>query len=269
MMRGMVLDLDPGEVSSPLDYPGHRLRRSVLLRHDHLADWGIDGATPLGSAPVALRGGGELPLDRVLGDEGVAPLDGRTLVVGVGSNAAPWLVLRKLHAAGAGTVVPFVTCTVTGIAVTHSAHVSAGGYIAMTPAGRPHGQVPLVAALLDAEQLAALDATEPNYERLLIDGERYPVHLDGGGRPTAYHLYRSRHGVLCLDGEPLPSMGQRDLHQRLFVDPDLAALVPGTTPDERLPALRTPAVQERVRALFRARGWAADSRLHGEPAAGA
>lgn len=262
----VVHDLDPGEVLSPLDYPGHRLRRSVLLRHDHLADWNIGYGVALELAPVAVRGRARAPLERVLDDEGVTPLHARALVVGVGANAAPPLVLRKLRAAGTGTVVPFVTCTVTGIAVTHSAHVSAGGYMALTPADRPGRQVPLVAAFLDAEQLSALDATEPNYQRLLVDGARYRVRLDGGGRPAAYHLYRSRHGVLRLDGELLPPMRQRDLHDRLFHDAELAALVPGATPEERVTALRTPAVQERLRVLFRVRGWASESGLHGEPA---
>ena len=266
MMRGVQDDLDPRAVPSPLDYPGHRLRHSVVLRRDHLADWGVRPGVPPEAAPVALRGGGGAkPLHRVLSDEGVAPLAERTLIVGVGANAAPALVLRKLYAAGAGTVVPFLTCMVRGIAVTHSAHVSAGGYIAMTPADSAGRQLPLVAALLDAEQLAALDATEPNYQRLRVDARRYPVRLDGGALPAAYHLYRSKHGVLRLDGALLPPMRQRDLHDRLFAHPEVAALVPGATAEERVVAMRTPDVQERLRECFHSRGWASDSRLHGEP----
>ena len=250
MMPGMAPDPDPDEVPSPLDYPGRRLRRSALLQHDRLVDWDV----------------GAMPMDRVLADMGVAPLDARALVLGVGSNADPRRVLRKLRAAGAGSVVPFVTCTVEGVAVTHSAHVSAGGYVPMTPAERPGGDVALVAAYVDSEQLAALDATEPNYQRVLLDGGRYALRLDGGVRPASYYVYRSRHGVLRPDGELLPPMSQRELHARLFRGPDLAAVVTGATAEERVARLRLPDVQQRVRECFGALGWVADSGLHGEPA---
>ena len=250
MMPGMAPDPDPDEVPSPLDYPGRRLQRSALLRHDRLVDWAV----------------GALPMDQLLSDLGVAPLDARALVLGVGSNADPRQVVRKLRAAGAGTVVPFATCTVAGIAVTHSAHVSAGGYVPMAPAAHPGAEVALVAAYVDPEQLAALDATEPNYQRLLLDGARYALRLDGGVRPASYHVYRSRHGVLRPDGELLPPLGQPELHERLFRGSDLAAVVTGATAEERVAALGLPDVQQRVRECFGALGWVAGSGLRGEPA---
>ena len=248
MMPGMAPDPHPDEVPSPLDYPGRRLRRSALLQHGRLVDWAV----------------GDTPMDGVLADLGAAPLDARALVLGVGSNADPRRVLRKLRSAGTGTVVPFVTCTVAGLAVTHSAHVSAGGYVPMTPAERPGGEVALVAAYVDPGQLAALDATEPNYQRLLLDGARYALRLDGGGRPASYYVYRSRHGVLRPDGELLPPLGQRELHERLFRGRDLAAVVGGSTAEERAAALCLPDVQQRVQECFRALGWVADSGLRGE-----
>ena len=113
MMPGMAPDPHPDEVPSPLDYPGRRLRRSALLQHGRFVDWAV----------------GDTPMDGVLADLGAAPLDARALVLGVGSNADPRRVRRKLRSAGAGTVVRSSPARSRDVAVTHSAHVSAGGYV--------------------------------------------------------------------------------------------------------------------------------------------
>ena len=248
MMPGMAPDPHPDEVPSPLDYPGRRLRRSALLQHGRLVDWAV----------------GDTPMDGVLADLGAAPLDARALVLGVGSNADPRRVLRKLRSAGTGTVVPFVTCTVAGLAVTHSAHVSAGGYVPMTPAERPGGEVALVAAYVDPGQLAALDATEPNYQRLLLDGARsraaagrrraagvrlrlpVPARRAPAGRGAAAAAGTAGAARAAVPW-PRPRGGGR------WVDGRGAAA-----------ALCLPDVQQRVQECFRALGWVADSGLRGE-----
>jgi len=60
-------------------------------------------------------------------------LDGRQLVVAVGSNASPAVMRRKLSRRGVSTVIPFVTAEADGIGAAHSAHVSKAGYVAAAP----------------------------------------------------------------------------------------------------------------------------------------
>ena len=257
---------EPTYELDPLDYPGERLRASSLLRHDALAAWTPTGGRPAGSCTVQVELDGRKrhePLDRVLRQDGVAPLGARALVVAVGSNASHRVVHSKLTVAGASTVVPFMTCRVSGMGVAYSAHVSRGGYIPVSPVDDPGGVVDLVAAFLDEQQLLAMDATEGNYDRLLVPGTRYPMLLDGGERPAAYYVYRSHPGVLRVGGELVPPVNQRELHRLLFDDDELASLVPGRSPEERLATLKQRGVQARVRELFRRRGWATDSGLVG------
>lgn len=156
---------------------------------------------------AVLRGDGEVvappvpglaQLDHLLAAEGAAPLAERTLVVAVGSNQAPAVIARK-YARAARQVrpaTPFVPCTVAGLAVGHSAHASRGGYVAAAPYRRPGARTELVASWFDAEQLAVLDETEPNYHRLEVDAAQHPVHLVTGQQPACYSLYASRWGVL-------------------------------------------------------------------------
>ena len=228
----------------PLDYPGERLTRAGLLVGDRLIAW-TDGPD----------------LERMLRVERAAPLSARTLVVAVGSNASPDVVRHKLARAGAGTVVPFVTGTLAGVTVAHSAHVSARGYVPWTPAASAGTVARVVAAHLDADQLSALDATEPNYERRMLRSQDHQLVLDDGERPATFGLYDSRHGVLRPDGRLLAALPQRDLLEWLVADPELAAVVTGPTPEQRLAVLQRAEVRETVRRVFAERGWAAPSGL--------
>lgn len=135
-------------------------------------------------------------------------VEGRTLVVAVGSNASPAVLARKL--ADADPVVPTSPCVVTGIAVGHSAHVSARGYIPAAPYAAPGVGTALHAGWFTPEQLDALDRTEPNYDRITLSAKRFLIELAAG---TAEHfdVYRSRWGVLAKDGTPLGLTGQREL----------------------------------------------------------
>jgi hypothetical protein len=135
--------------------------------------------------------------------------EGRTLVVAVGSNASPAVLARKL--AAVEPTVPMAECVVTGIAVGHSAHVSAGGYVPAAPYDSPTARTPLRAGWFTPEQLAALDATEPNYERVSLATADYPLRLD----VEQFDVYRSRWGVLALDEAPLGLMAQADLLEML------------------------------------------------------
>jgi len=262
---------EPTFLLDPLDYPGQRVVASGLLLGRSLAAWTLTPGQQAGGSPVEISVAGQVsqkPLDGVLSDQGVPPLGDRAVVVAVGSNASYRVVHSKLTVARASTVVPFMTCRVWGMGVAYSAHVSRPGYIPVSPVDDGGGVVDLVAAFLDEEQLVAMDATEGNYRRLLVDGSRYPMLLDGDDRPHTYYVYCSKPGVLRVGGELVPPMGQRELHRLLFVDDELASLVPGRGPEERVASLKQRSVQQRVGELFKRRGWAADSGLVGTEARG-
>jgi hypothetical protein len=242
------------------------LRTSSLLWRDSLVAWPLSPGRPAGSSTVEVTLDGRVshqPLDRVLRRDGLAPLEARALVVAVGSNASHRVVHSKLTVARASTVVPFMTCRVWGMGVAYSAHVSRPGYVPVSPVDDPGGVTDLVAAFLDEQQLVAMDATEGNYHRLLVRGTRYPLLLDSGERPDAYYVYSSKPGVLRIGGDLVPPVNQRELHRLLFDDDELASVVPGRSPEERVALLRQRNIQEQVRDLFRRRGWAADAGLVG------
>lgn len=143
-------------------------------------------------------------VDRALTAEGAAPLDQRTLVVAVGSNQSPAVIARKYRRAGydGPAATAFLRCTVEDLAVGHSAHVSARGYIAAAPRHAPGEVTDLVATWFDQAQLSIVDRSEPNYERLELTGVDYPLELVTGTRPSRFAVYASRWGVIA-DGPPL------------------------------------------------------------------
>ena len=172
----------------------------------------------------------------VLGDRGFAEgqdggLAGRVPVVAVGSNASPVVLAGKLGGL-LGPGLPVAAAEVHGLAVGHSAHVSARGYVAAAPV-RGDGVRSLTVCWFDEAQLATLDATEPNYRRVQLP-ESMPC-LVGGAPVTGAEVYESVPGVLGEDGAPLelldqtrvldwlsqrlPGLGRLD-HDRL-VDEDL------------------------------------------------
>jgi hypothetical protein len=181
---GLVCDLR----RSPADYPGPRAPHAGVL---------------VGDAFHALDDPGDL--DRVLAAHGGVPTAGRTAVVAVGSNAAPGVMVRKLG----GTAVPFLPMVVRGVGAGHSAHVSVPGFVAAAPFAAAGLVVELVVSLLDEAQLAALDATEPNYTRCVADAS-----ADGWDGPL--EVYDSHWGVIAEPGGAPIALGtQAELLARL------------------------------------------------------
>ncbi|MGI8614394.1 MAG: hypothetical protein ACR2KL_10705 [Nocardioidaceae bacterium] len=183
-----------GVREAPLDYPWWDAR------------WPRRGVLGGSSAPVV----SQPPVGAVRED--------RLAVVAIGSNAAPQVLWRKLVGSGVDPTVPFEPCTVEGMGVGHSAHVSPGGYIAAAP----HRLVTSTASIgrtllwLTVEQVAAVDATEPNYHRTVLD---LPVRLGRGALADVAakraQVYVSHWGVLGRGGVPLPLLSQPDLLRRL------------------------------------------------------
>ncbi len=99
-----------------------------------------------------------------------------------------------------GIVVPLLTGVVRHLAIGHTAYVSRGGYVPAAPVHRSRARTPVVLQLLDDDQLAAIDATEPGYDRVELTATRYPLLLSGGLRPTRFHVYAASGGVLSLPG---------------------------------------------------------------------
>lgn len=135
-------------------------------------------------------------------------------LVAFGANASRAVLEEKL---GSRARVGGAPATLLGFDVAYSAHVSPYGAIPATLVPSPGTAVAVAVLRCDPAALEALDATEPNYER---------VELAAG-----LEAYRSRHGALRLDDGPV-------------------ALAAVAVRGRRLPALDEPAVLERVRAVL-------------------
>lgn len=128
-------------------------------------------------------------------------LSGRTPVVAVGSNASPAVLAAKLRGVSGDRRPPLTRVRVPGIAVGHSAHIAARGYVPAAPFRREGAVLDTVAAWLTDVEVAALDTTEPNYRRLRLAD--HPV--DGLSFATDdISLYVSRHGLLGEPGSSTP-----------------------------------------------------------------
>ncbi len=258
---------------APLAYPlvpvdGPRLvlagcEHPVRPRHGH--PLGRARATSCPACAELPGSAAGLPLRSALAALDVAPLADRTPVLAVGSNAASPVIRHKLVAHGASTVVPVVTGLVRGLGVAHSAHVARGGYVPAAPVHVPSARTRVVLQLLDDDQLAAVDATEPNYDRVEVTASRYPLVLTGGARPRRVHLYASRRGVLDLPGQAPRSL----LPQRLVLSALGAAGVPHTSghPEEVSARLASsPEVRDAVHRALDDLGLVRASGLHAAPA---
>lgn len=257
--------LDPESVPNPLDYPFEPAVASGVLLSNYVAALTLTPGSGAGDGIVQLREGTVQALDDLLRARGLEASADRTLVVAVGSNAAPSVLLRKFHRRGASTVVPLILGTAQGIGLGYSAHVSKQGFVAATPFADPTGSVSLVGALLDAEQLDALDRTEPNYRRLRLAATDYPYVISGSGeRPAYWSVYESIHGVLCIDGQPVRLGTQADLHERLSAVPNIDAIARlGADGTAVLARLQQEPIRDALKAHWREAGHATASGLVG------
>lgn len=185
---------------APEDYPWTGTAvRSALLLGSGIVDLDPEGSddAPTESQDRALVD--VAAIDQALAAEGVAPLAERTLVVAVGSNQTPETIARKYARSGRDLQIatPFVRCTVHGLAVGHCAHTSARGYIPAAPYRADGERMELVATWFDDAQLAVVDETEPNYERVRLDASRFPLTLATGETPARYDVYASSWGVVA------------------------------------------------------------------------
>jgi hypothetical protein len=240
-LAALGLARDP--IAHPLAYPGRLPPEPGLL----------DGDRFLAVRPdVADRprlAGGET-LDDALRRRGRPALADRRPVLAVGSNGSPAQVRRKLLGGRAGVLVPMTYATTRGLVAGVSAHVSRPGYIPAAPVLAPGTTGRFVVLWLDEEQLAVVDATEPNYRRVPLPPE---VSLDG----TRADVYAGRHGCLAdRRGTPFRLTGQPELITALLADlPGLAGITGADGPEDFAARVRDDAaLRERVKELWRREG---------------
>ncbi|CAN5625159.1 hypothetical protein BH23ACT6_BH23ACT6_14070 [soil metagenome] len=219
--------------------------------------------TPLRRAIIGPSGWSETEWDERLRAD-------RLPVLAVGSNASPAVLSDKLAdllepRAGA---VYLEVCRVVGLAVGHSAHLSRPGYVAAAPcrtslpqtdAGARGGAGALETAYslawLTPTQAGALDATEPNYDRLPLPPDLTARTIETQVAIQGVQLYVSRHGVLARDGRPVPLMAQPDavawLRERLTCIRDVSDV----------DLFADPNIRESVRRELADGGWALPSGL--------
>jgi hypothetical protein len=196
----------------------------------------------------------ELDLDRYLRDAGGPPVAALVPVLAVGSNASPAQLRRKLATAGLPTLVPITSVRVSGLAVGVSAHVSRPGYLPATPVPDDDAVSDLWVVWLGAAALAAVDATEPNYERIRLP-TRYPVRLTTGQPVTQCWVYLSRHGYLINEaGEPRRLTDQATLISGLLAGIPALRTLAGASPQEWIERTRDPADRDAIREILRSAG---------------
>ncbi|WP_329088651.1 hypothetical protein [Streptosporangium sp. NBC_01469] len=242
-------------MSHPLTYPGRLPPGAGLLADDRFLPMSEE-AGPLGGWRVR-SGSREARLADHLAGLGAGPLEARHPVVAVGSNAAPGQLRRKFAAAGIRPVVPLTPATVHGVAPGVSAHVSRNAYLPAAPIRVP-GSSLLFVVWVDDTQLAALDATEPNYLRLPLPPHSFPVTLSSGEALPSCHVYAGQHGCLVdEEGEPLRLAPQPELIGRLLARSVKLRRLFGRTPEEFVTRARQDdGTREAAHALFRSDGLA-------------
>jgi hypothetical protein len=196
----------------PADYPFPQPDGSQLV----LAEGDVPIVEAPEGEPIAkwvVRDEDELlTLEAFVGAQHAALLElPRRPVIAYGSNANSDVLREKLADHGS-TFVPMLRGRLQDFDVVYSAHVSPKGAIPATLCESPETRVTVFVLLLDATQLAAMDTTEPNYDRMLLT-ELVESTLDLGPSVDAY-VYASKHGALNVHGapchvEPIPASLRR------------------------------------------------------------
>ena len=169
----------------PEGYPGRLSEGNYLL---------------LGDTVLSLPPGASI--DEWLERADATPMQRRSAVLALGSNASPPQLMRKF-ARVADLAIPVLRAWALGIRPAFSAHINPAGYIpaAARLAVERTQRYRVWLTFLDDDQLAIMDLTEPSYDRVVLshaDGGPV-VELDSGECLTACALYRTKRRVLDLE----------------------------------------------------------------------
>lgn len=249
----------------PIDYPWPAASHSGLLDGAAYRKLELRRGRRFGIAQVRSSTDQLVSINQHLVESNVATIDSRVLVVAVGSNASPAVMADKFsdNVRSVSTVLPFVRCSISGISVGHSAHVSKRGYIAAAPFAKTNATSELWASWLDLSQLEVLDSTEPNYQRVLVSSSDYPIRTESGESPESYYIYESIHGVIASDFQPREFTSQASLFEWLALRDGGQSQFQGD-PSEVIGSLAEEASRERSRLWFRASMLTVDSSLVGK-----
>ena len=194
----------------------------------------------LADSLVRDAGGDVLALGGYCESAGAARPGDATAVLSYGANASPEALARKL--AGLDAVVPIVLTRIDGLDAVYSAHISPSGGVGAAIQRSPGTTAEMAIVYMDAPALAAVDATEVNYDR-----RRLP--------DTDLEAYVTKHGCLVIDGEQVAVAGVAAearrfpaltaieavdaVRQRLAPDVPLEEFVHQNATDSELAAQRT------------------------------
>lgn len=197
---------------APWTYPGTPLSASAVAAGGFLHPL-RPAADPRNS--LVTVGNGAQPLAEFLRAAGASDVGARTALVAVGSNASAVVMHRKLTEGRDGSVdttVVYLTGAVHGLAVGHSAHIGRRGFLAAAPVVDRHATTPVVAALLDAHQLARIDETEPNYRRRRLTAPSFALRVDDDRAVDGFDVYVSKWDVLAdpADGSRAMPFGTQE-----------------------------------------------------------
>jgi hypothetical protein len=276
-VAGLRLGESPRQ--DPLSYPGRTVNANYLwldgwiydtfpVAGAGLPEWGlrVDGGPLAAATPRVGR------LDDALAAIGAAAMAARRPVIAFGSNAAPAQLLDKFSVLPAQRrVVPVMRASITGLSLSHSAHVSPPGYIPYVLVERAAlvdgAAAVLMADLLwlDQGQLRVLNPTEPNYRLAALD--RYPLAVDSGQVIASYLAYQGKWGALrwAPDATPAAAGSQLAVFDGLSGMNWFTTLVGSGAPSELVFRLRTDAaLRDAVRIELARRGLVAGDGLGAE-----
>lgn len=123
-------------------------------------------------------------------------LPGLSPLIAYGSNRSPQVLRRKLP----GVPVAAFAAVLRGWEAVHSSHVSPRGVVPATIVPREGAELDVHVLFLPSFE--ALDAAEPDYDRVTLDG--LDLRLDVLGLMPRAQAHVSRHDVLHVDGKPVP-----------------------------------------------------------------
>ena len=203
----------------PLNYPWATELKSVLVTADREYPLGMSGEHGVSNAYVTFDDGASFGLDEYLEQLGLPTMADRIPLVAVGSNSSPLALRSKVKRYGrinTSQVIPVLSAKMTNLGLGYSAHLVSGGYVPAAPFRAPGEVASVTVSFLTRDQLRAIDATEPTYDRKALSSDSYPLRLENGTVLDVSYLYVSMFGVLeGPTGSPISLGSQAELYKSL------------------------------------------------------